>query len=63
MDIELITGWDYIKLIYSLGVAISGIITYRVSCDPSWKIRALCAVLIAFTWPLSFPIVVVMLLL
>lgn len=61
MDIELVTGWDYIKLIYSLGAIAAGVLTYRVSCDPSKKIRLLSAVLIALTWPLSFPIVVVLL--
>lgn len=61
MDIELVTGWDYIKLIYSLGAVVTSIITYRVSCDPSRKIRLLCAIVIALTWPLSFPIVIVFL--
>ncbi|XBS70902.1 GhoT/OrtT family toxin [Acerihabitans sp. KWT182] len=63
MDIEMATGWEYIKLIYSLGAIAAGFLTYRVSCDPSMKIRLLCAVLIALTWPLSFPIVVAFLLL
>ncbi len=62
MDIEIVTGWEYLKLVYSLGAVAAGLLTYRVSCDPSMKIRLLSAVLIAFTWPLSFPIVVVMLL-
>jgi|GEM_PF-328519 hypothetical protein len=63
MDSEMFTGWDYIKIIYSLGATITGGMTFRVSCDPSLKIRILCAALIAFTWPLSFPIVIAMLLL
>ncbi|WP_255557130.1 GhoT/OrtT family toxin [Sodalis sp. dw_96] len=62
MDIEMVTGWEYIKLIYSLGAAATGFLTYRVSCDPSMKMRLLCSVLIALTWPLSFPIVVALLL-
>jgi len=62
MDIELVTGWECIKLIYSLVAAAVGFLTYRVSCDPLLKIRLLSAVLIALTWPLSFPIVIALLL-
>ena len=41
MDSEMFTGWDYIKIIYSLGATITGGMTFRVSCDPSLKIRIL----------------------
>lgn len=56
------TGWEYLKLIYLGGSVVSAIITFLVSRDPSMKIRLLCTLLIALTWPLSLPLVLMMLL-
>ncbi|MBJ7221145.1 GhoT/OrtT family toxin [Brenneria sp. L3-3C-1] len=49
--------WELIKLIYFIGFAISTLVTFLLSKDKSLAIRLLASLLIGFTWPLSFPVV------
>ncbi|MEA9391908.1 GhoT/OrtT family toxin [Acerihabitans sp. TG2] len=54
-----LTGWDFVKIAYVCGAVVAGSITFRLTSDPSVTIRLLCAVLIAYTWPLSLLVVLV----
>jgi len=54
-----LTGWDLVKIVYLCGAVVAGTVTFRLSNDPSATIRLLSAVLIAYTWPLSFLVVLV----
>jgi len=54
-----LTGWDLVKIGYLCGAVVAGMVTFRLSNDPSATMRLLCAVLIAYTWPLSFLVVLV----
>lgn len=54
-----LTGWNILTIIYFCGAIVAGIVTFRLTHDPSMKIRLLCVALIAPTWPLSFLVVLV----
>ncbi|WP_192458681.1 GhoT/OrtT family toxin [Musicola keenii] len=51
--------WETIKLIYLIGFCIAILFTFFMSKDRSLLIRFLASTLIALTWPLSFPVVIV----
>lgn len=49
--------WEFIKCAYFVGAGVSLLITFWLSRDNALSMRLLAAVLIALTWPLSFPVV------
>ncbi|MBQ0212844.1 GhoT/OrtT family toxin [Proteus vulgaris] len=48
-----------IGISYLIGAVISFIITFFLTKDPSFAMRLLSALLIALTWPLSFPMALI----
>ncbi|OAT35992.1 GhoT/OrtT family toxin [Proteus myxofaciens] len=44
---------------YLIGAAVSFIITFFLTKDPSLAMRLLSAFLIAITWPMSFPMALI----
>ncbi|QQG26972.1 GhoT/OrtT family toxin [Pectobacterium carotovorum] len=49
--------WELIILTYTIGFAVSLIVTFLLSKDKSLLIRFLASLMIGLTWPLSFPVV------
>lgn len=60
---DTLTTWQLILASYLAGIAVTGFLTFFFSRDPSLGIRLLCSALIAVTWPLSFPLVLIFILL
>ncbi|MBT9431085.1 GhoT/OrtT family toxin [Candidatus Sodalis endolongispinus] len=63
MDPLSLTTWQLLVASYLTGIAVTASLTFFFSRDPSLGIRLLCAALIGLTWPLSFPLVLIFILL
>ncbi|MGK2889133.1 MAG: GhoT/OrtT family toxin [Candidatus Malihini olakiniferum] len=55
--------WEFIKHAYLFGAIIATVITFLLSRDKSLLMRFMASILTGLTWPLSFPLVLLFLLL